>query len=60
VENPELEKIYQARLQKMRREGTLLGVKPKSYEPRAAQDQGDDPARRPSSIPLTPWTQPET
>lgn len=58
VENPELEKIYQARLQKMRREGTLLGVKPKAYEPRAAR--GDDPARRPSSIPLTPWTQPES
>jgi hypothetical protein len=33
VENPELEKIYKERLLKMRREGTLLGVKPKPYTP---------------------------
>ena len=31
VENPELEKIYKERLAKMRREGTLLGVKPKPH-----------------------------
>ena len=35
VENPELEKIYRERLVKMRREGVLLGVKPKPYEPKA-------------------------
>jgi hypothetical protein len=35
VENPELEKIYKERLIKMRREATLLGVKPKPYEPPA-------------------------
>lgn len=34
VENPELEKIYKGRLVKMRREGTLLGVKPKPYAPK--------------------------
>lgn len=34
VENPELEKIYRGRLVKMRREGTLLGVKPKPYAPK--------------------------
>ena len=33
VENAELEKIYKERLLKMRREGTLLGVKPKPYTP---------------------------
>jgi hypothetical protein len=33
VENKELEKIYRERLKKMRREGTLLGVKPKPYAP---------------------------
>jgi hypothetical protein len=32
VENKELEKIYKERLGKMRRQGTLLGVKPKPYE----------------------------
>jgi hypothetical protein len=32
VENPELEKIYRERLTKMRREGVLLGVKPKPYQ----------------------------
>ena len=31
VENPELEKIYRERLARMRREGTLLGIKPKPY-----------------------------
>ncbi len=31
VENKELQKIYRDRLLKMRREGTLLGVKPKPY-----------------------------
>lgn len=31
VENAELEKIYKERLVKMRREGTLLGVKPKPH-----------------------------
>lgn len=31
VRNPELEGIYKERLAKMRREGTLLGVKPKPY-----------------------------
>lgn len=31
--NKELEKIYRERRKKMRREGTLLGVKPKSYSP---------------------------
>lgn len=36
VENPELEKIYKERLIKMRREGTLLGVKPKPYSPQGA------------------------
>lgn len=34
VENTELEKIYRGRLVKMRREGTLLGVKPKPYTPK--------------------------
>lgn len=33
VENKELEKIYKERLARMRREGTLLGVSPKPYEP---------------------------
>ena len=33
VENPELEKIYKQRHVKMRREATLLGVKPKPYAP---------------------------
>ena len=33
VENPELEKIYRERLARMRREGALLGVKPKPYAP---------------------------
>jgi hypothetical protein len=33
VENKELEKIYRDRLARMRREGTLLGVKPKPYAP---------------------------
>lgn len=37
VENPELEKIYRERLAKMRREGVLLGVKPKPYSPTAPQ-----------------------
>jgi len=32
--NPELERIYRERLAKMRREGVLLGVKPKPYSPR--------------------------
>ena len=41
VENPELEKIYKERLVKMRREGTLLGVKPKPYTASA-------PARAPT------------
>jgi hypothetical protein len=31
VQNPELEGIYKERLAKMRREGVLLGVKPKPY-----------------------------
>lgn len=35
VENKELEKIYRERLVKMRREGVLLGVKPKPYAPGA-------------------------
>jgi hypothetical protein len=35
VRNPELEGIYRERLAKMRREGTLLGVKPKPYSPAA-------------------------
>jgi hypothetical protein len=34
--NPELERIYRERLAKMRREGVLLGVKPKPYAPRNA------------------------
>ena len=38
--NPELGKIYQERLAKMRREGVLLGVKPKPY---AARNTGDTP-----------------
>lgn len=33
VGNAELEKIYKERLLRMRREGTLLGVKPKPYTP---------------------------
>jgi hypothetical protein len=37
VENKELEKIYRDRLLKMRREGTLLGVKPKPYLPPEAK-----------------------
>lgn len=32
--NPELEKIYRERLARMRREGVLLGIKPKPYAPR--------------------------
>ena len=36
--NPELEKIYRERLAKMRREGVLLGVKPKPYAPRNPGD----------------------
>ncbi|HKP96232.1 MAG TPA: hypothetical protein VJ385_10780 [Fibrobacteria bacterium] len=35
VRNPELEKIYRERLVKMRREGVLLGIKPKPYSPGA-------------------------
>jgi hypothetical protein len=35
VGNKEAEKIYKERLLKMRREGTLLGVKPKPYTPSA-------------------------
>ena len=35
VANTELEKIYKERLIKMRREGTLLGVKPKPYSPKS-------------------------
>ncbi len=31
--NPELEKIYRERFKQMRREGVLLGVKPKPYKP---------------------------
>lgn len=38
VENKELEKIYKERLGKMRRQGTLLGVKPKPYEPTELTD----------------------
>jgi hypothetical protein len=38
VENKELEKIYRERLLKMRREGTLLGVKPKPYAPSILND----------------------
>lgn len=41
--NPELEKIYRERLARMRREGVLLGVKPKPYEPRPI------PSRTPGS-----------
>jgi hypothetical protein len=33
IGNKELEKIYRERLKKMRREGTLLGAKPKPYAP---------------------------
>jgi len=36
--NPELEKIYRERLAKMRREGVLLGIKPKPYAPRNPDD----------------------
>jgi hypothetical protein len=36
VENPELEKIYRERLTRMRREGVLLGVKPKPYQGKGA------------------------
>lgn len=39
VENPELEKIYKARLVKMRAEGTLLGVPPKPYSPSSPEPQ---------------------
>jgi hypothetical protein len=41
VGNPELEKIYKDRLVKMRREGTLLGVKPKPYASRSEQDRAE-------------------
>jgi hypothetical protein len=40
VENPELDKIYRGRLAKMRREGVLLGVKPKPYAPKAPESGG--------------------
>jgi hypothetical protein len=43
VGNPELEKIYKERLAKMRREGTLLGVKPKPYAPRGGAGSGPRP-----------------
>ncbi|GEM_PF-2645499 len=41
VENPELEKIYRERLAKMRREGVLLGIKPKPYQGKG-KDNGQD------------------
>jgi len=41
VENKELEKIYKERLAKMRREGVILGVKPKPYEPRSGRSEGE-------------------
>jgi hypothetical protein len=43
VENPELEKIYRERLVKMRREGVLLGIKPKPYSPIAPKASGTPP-----------------
>jgi len=36
--NPELERIYRERLAKMRREGVLLGIKPKPYAPRSSEE----------------------
>jgi hypothetical protein len=38
--NAELEKIYKERLAKMRREGVLLGIKPKPY---VSRNPGDTP-----------------
>jgi hypothetical protein len=38
--NPELEKIYRERLARMRREGVLLGIKPKPYTPRNPGETG--------------------
>lgn len=40
VENTELEKIYKERLMKMRREGAILGIKPKPYAPRGDASKG--------------------
>jgi hypothetical protein len=42
VENTELEKIYRERLAKMRREGVILGIKPKPYAP---MNPGADPEK---------------
>jgi hypothetical protein len=42
VENPELEKIYRERLTKMRREGVILGVKPKAYAARTGGQRPSD------------------
>jgi hypothetical protein len=44
VGNKEAEKIYKERLLKMRREGTLLGVKPKPYAPATPQAAEAAPA----------------
>jgi hypothetical protein len=52
VRNTELEKIYKERLLKMRREGTLLGVKPKPYSPASSASES------PSSPVPTPPTAP--
>ncbi len=41
--NSELEKIYRERLAKMRREGVLLGVSPKPYQPFTDINPGADP-----------------
>ena len=40
VEKTELEKIYKERLMKMRREGAILGIKPKPYAPRGEASKG--------------------
>ncbi|MDB5104710.1 MAG: hypothetical protein JWP91_2399 [Fibrobacteres bacterium] len=49
VENPELEKIYRERLTRMRREGVLLGIKPKAYSPRTPASPA--PPASPESAP---------
>ncbi|MBW8886963.1 MAG: hypothetical protein JF616_04310 [Fibrobacteres bacterium] len=36
--NPELERIYRERLARMRREGVLLGIKPKPYAARGSEE----------------------